>query len=351
MTAPELTNTMREFVLDALPDWRSTAWLVEPVHNGGSGRLVLRLRMPAAEVAAGPGPGSFILLAWDDQRPDNDRFLLTQAILKRHGVRVPDIVKACAERRLALVEDLGTLDLWGQRGLPWPQLRRLYLAALDAVAPLHAIQPEDLTEEERGGLMPGFDSGMYRWEQEYFFERCLAPLANASATEIDRWQAHPALQELADRLGAGTSGMVHRDFQSQNLMLRGGEVVLVDFQGLRSGWAEYDIASLLCDPYVAFGQSERAILLEDSARMRGHDPADPTFRARYFGCAAQRLMQALGAYGNLGLNCGKPHFLASIPPAVRLLRETLSELPDLQWMETALRTLPSTVENLCQAHL
>jgi aminoglycoside/choline kinase family phosphotransferase len=43
---------------------------------------------------------------------------------------------------------------------------------------------------------------------------------------------------------------VHRDFQSQNIIARSGHAYLIDFQGMRPGLAEYDLASLLFDPYV-----------------------------------------------------------------------------------------------------
>jgi hypothetical protein len=37
-------------------------------------------------------------------------------------------------------------------------------------------------------------------------------------------------------------------------------------------------------------------------------------------------MQALGAYGNLSLNLGKPHFRSHVAPALSRLREALSNL-------------------------
>ena len=39
-------------------------------------------------------------------------------------------------------------------------------------------------------------------------------------------------------------------------------------------------------------------------------------------------MQALGAYGNLGLNRGKPKFLLHIPPALEALAEVATALGD-----------------------
>ena len=97
-------------------------------------------------------------------------------------------------------------------------------------------------------------------------------------------------------------------------MLRGDETWLVDYQGLRLGLAEYDLASLLLDPYVTLTSNERDDLLHYYADHRGISPFE--LQECLHLCAAQRLMQALGAYGNLALNLGKPDFLQHIPRAV-----------------------------------
>ena len=63
--------------------------------------------------------------------------------------------------------------------------------------------------------------------------------------------------------------LVHRDFQSQNIIVRNGQAHLIDFQGMRPGLAEYDLASLLYDPYVTLSADERTQLLEYYWMARG----------------------------------------------------------------------------------
>jgi aminoglycoside/choline kinase family phosphotransferase len=45
----------------------------------------------------------------------------------------------------------------------------------------------------------------------------------------------------------------------------------------------------------------------------------------FYLCAAQRLMQALGAYGNLSRNQGKPQFTKHIPAAIENLRHVCDQ--------------------------
>jgi aminoglycoside/choline kinase family phosphotransferase len=67
-----------------------------------------------------------------------------------------------------------------------------------------------------------------------------------------RWQRkHFAFVNLAKRLASYRRVLVHRDFQSQNIIVWNEQAYLIDFQGVRPGLPQYDLASLLFDPYVA----------------------------------------------------------------------------------------------------
>ena len=67
----------------------------------------------------------------------------------------------------------------------------------------------------------------------------------------------PVWEAIAQRLAAWPRVLVHRDFQSQNILIHDGQAHLIDFQGLRPGLAHYDLASLLYDPYVRLSPAER----------------------------------------------------------------------------------------------
>jgi aminoglycoside/choline kinase family phosphotransferase len=107
--------------------------------------------------------------------------------------------------------------------------------------------------------------------------------------------------------------------------------------------AQYDLASLLLDPYVTLTAGERDKLLGFYYGITsGEGISREEFDRVFWQCAAQRLMQALGAYGNLSLNLGKPHFRAHVAPALVNLRETLPRLHP----EDRLDTLVGLLERL-----
>jgi len=123
--------------------------------------------------------------------------------------------------------------------------------------------------------------------------------------------------------------LVHRDLQSQNVMIRDGEPFLIDFQGMRFGNPFYDLGSLLCDPYVDFLDREREELLSFYSGLFKGSLDQGSFWNYFWEASAQRLMQALGAYGFLGIKKGLTAFLDYIPAGLRNLRLAAAYVPYL----------------------
>jgi aminoglycoside/choline kinase family phosphotransferase len=151
------------------------------------------------------------------------------------------------------------------------------------------------------------------------------------------------LNQIAEDLDRLPRVLVHRDFQSQNIIMRNGQAHLIDFQGMRPGLAEYDLASLLYDPYVGLTEAERAELITyyREQQVKNRITIDGDFDSRLRLCAMQRLMQALGAYGFLGLVKGHKHFLKYVPAAMESLRSTVRQIEGLQKLEALLGKLIS----------
>lgn len=281
------------------------------------------------------GGESLILVRYGEDRPENRHYVAIARFLAEVGVRVPTIHFHDETEGLIVMEDAGDLDLWSFRNALWLERRALYQRTLDEALTLHT----------RTHLAPGvgslqvqpvFDAALYRWEQDYFIEYCLGRhfgITNA----IERTRLH----EIAEELAAEPRCLVHRDFQSQNVIVRDGEVCLIDFQGLRPGLAPYDLASLLLDPYVSLTPEEREELLGHylSGLFGPGRTQDPHFRHLYNLCAMQRLMQALGAYGKLGHVDGRTAFLEHIPAALSRLREVLTRVAGLESLQVRLGEL------------
>ena len=275
----------------------------QPVSGGASGRSIARC-------------GGVLGIHWTAARADNNSFLPAAHGLAAAGMRVPavlaeaDLGNGCGA---CLVQDLGMLDLLSTKHAPRAKRIDAYEKTMRTLAPLYRLEPG-------WELQPPFDHALYRWEQGYFAEHLLARHLGLDAAAF---LAQEAPDSMARWLAELPLVPVHRDCQSQNIMLHGGNAWLIDFQGMRRGRWEYDLASLLYDPYMELADDERDELLQLWLSISGQEWQADVFHA----CAMQRLMQALGAYGNIGYNQNNSWYLDMIPPGMSALRHAALHTP------------------------
>ncbi len=290
--------------------------------KGGSDRSYFRVVVR--------GRSSVILMRYGNMYPENDVYVAVAAFLNDAGVRTPAIHDHDPRQRLIVMEDLGDVDLYALRDSPWEKRCPLYEKTIETLLKIHVFSRESIPPSLF--LMAGYDESLYRWERNYFRENLVRNVCRLETDATRDLRIEAELSGLAKRLlGAGES-LIHRDFQSQNVMIKDGEPVVIDFQGLRPGSLFYDLGSLLCDPYVCFPDGAREGLLRFYYETAKPVCAWAMFRSLFFEASAQRLMQALGAYGFLGLQRGKPHFLRHIPAALQNLVDVSREsgvLPEL----------------------
>jgi hypothetical protein len=125
-------------------------------------------------------------------------------------------------------------------------------------------------------------------------------------------------------------------------MLHDGKLYFLDYQGGRKGALQYDVASLLYDAKADLPPESRQQLLEHYLDALGEIiPLErPAFMHHYYAYVYVRIMQALGAYGFRGFYERKPHFLQSVPYALKNLRWLLHNV-----------TLPVSVPTLTEAFM
>lgn len=326
-----MVSDLIDQTLSRFPRFAAGDISVEPLEKGGSDRKFYRICA---------GGASLILAKYGNLREENRHYVEIARFLAEIGVRVPEIYFHDESESLIWMEDLGDRDLWSHREEPWPVRRDLYRNALDQVLILHT-RAHAASPVEPPRLQSEFNGELYRWEQNYFLENCLGRIFELERGDVEARCDMGRLSQIADRLHACPRVFVHRDFQSQNIVIKDGHACFIDFQGLRPGLVQYDLASLLYDPYVHLGPAERDELLEyylAEWRATGEEvPAD--FARIYDLCAMQRLMQALGAYGFLGLVKERPDFLDHVPAALSSLREVVARIEGLESLSALLATL------------
>jgi NDP-sugar pyrophosphorylase family protein/aminoglycoside/choline kinase family phosphotransferase len=267
------------------------------------------------------GDRRILLIRYRLERPENARYAGHARFLAAAGVRVPAIRFDDPERRILAVEDLGDRSLGDavrERG-PRGALDD-YRAVIEQVRRLHG-EGARRARRLRLALEPPFDADLFARERALFFDHfAVGPRAPAPAA---RRAIARELARVARALEREPRVLLHRDLQSSNILLTPRGPAFIDFQGLRFGPAVYDLASLLCDPYVELPAAIQAELLRPCAEDW---PGGPIAEERFRLGAVQRLIQALGAYGRLGAIRGAERFLAHVPAALRMLARALGRV-------------------------
>lgn len=305
-----------------------------PIYEGGSDRQFYRITSRSGN--------SLILVHYNAEKAENKEYAAHAQFLKNQLLHVPEVLAHNPEERLLWLQDLGEKNLWSQRNEPWEVRRPLYELTLIQAAHLHRI-PLTTAIEAGLTLQPAFEKELYQWEQNYFIEHALGGLFGIDTSTRKHLASSEALQRLSAGLAMLPRQLIHRDLQSQNIILSQEKAWLIDFQGMRAGLAPYDLASLLCDPYVSITAAEREELLKFyQEEMKRHDIILPlNFERIFWCCATQRLMQALGAYGFLSIQKGKTAFRQHVAPALLRLREALSKLDPEDHLEELSELLKS----------
>jgi len=274
------------------------------VFQGGSDRLFYRVQAD--------GGTSFVLMHYSPERKENNCYAAIAEFLRGIDVTVPAVIRRDPAAHFILMEDLGETDLWSLRNEPWENRRDLYRETLALANKLHAFALDDFPFDTIP-LMEAFGPALYRWERDYFRENFVEGFCRIEMDADEAEKRERELAALARRIQHATQTLVHRDLQSRNVMIRRGSPVLIDFQGMRPGSPFYDLGSLLYDPYVCFSSEERQELLAHYYVLSDRVLEWQRFRKAFYEASVQRLMQALGAFGFLGVKLGLPEFLEHIP--------------------------------------
>ncbi|HQQ60012.1 MAG: phosphotransferase [Kiritimatiellae bacterium] len=259
-----------------------------------------------------------LLIRWSPERPDNRFYARHSRFLAGLGLPVPRLFFDFPRDHFMAIEDLGdeTLESRLPR-LSASARRRIYRKIVDVTLQLHR-RGLPTARQCRLPLMPGFNQALYDWEHRYFIDHILRTRLRAPETAIRAIAAE--LKLAAQILAASPHALIHRDWQSSNILFRGSQPVMIDYQGMRRGPAAYDLASLLCDPYADLDADLQQECLHDYVRQH---PQGPRIAQAFPAAAIQRLCQALGAYVVLSSNTGMEHFLRYIPSAARQLQRAL----------------------------
>lgn len=285
--------------------------LYEPILSHGSDRLIIRVTSENDKTCIG---------IINENIAENRAFISFARHFRQKGLKVPRIFEVSEDMKSYLLEDLGDETLLKRinrtPGGFGSDKTALYKRVINELVKFQVTAGKDIDYSlcyqfnEFGGENIDFDLNYFR---ERFLNIFYKGELNEGLLRADLDHLKGKLLELP------RDTFLYRDFQGRNIMLKHNDIYFIDFQSGRKGALLYDLASLLYNSKANIPQEIREDLiryyLDVVSEQVNIDKDKYTKYFWYF--AVIRILQALGAYGYLGIVKAKSSFLESVPIALK----------------------------------
>ena len=281
--------------------------------------------------------GRSVIRVQGTNRDENRAFIYMARHFHALGLPVPELYEVSDDEMSYTQEDLGDTLLFEcirhgrETGCFVKEERTLLERTLRALAHIQVIGARDF-DWSVCFPVPSMDERSVRWDLNYF-KYCFLKLTRMEFSE-------PLLEDDFDQLvhhllqpSSGPDTFLYRDCQSRNVMIKDGKPYFIDFQGGRRGPTQYDVASFLWQAKANIPAALREELIDVYlAELKKLQPGldKAAWKAALPHFVLFRTLQVLGAYGYRGYFERKPHFLESIPMAIKNLRDLFAVHSDLR---------------------
>lgn len=296
-----------ERLIDLSTDIFDKTPVISSLSGGGSPRRYYRLQTDSE---------SLIGVVSEDTE-ENGRYFNVSGFLTTAGINAPQIVAVSPDKNCYLLEDLGDNMLFDV--LKREENLKITLSQ-QSLKELVRIQTlPKVVWAGKVGYKP-FSKRLVAWDLNYFKYDFLKP----ASIEFDEELLEDDFERLSNELMGKevTIGLMYRDFQSRNIMVKDGNLWFIDFQGAREGPVAYDAVSFIWQAKAPFTFEERERLTKYYAEIfsKAAGVDENRIMDQMEVMEVFRTLQVLGAYGFRGIIQKKPHFLESIPFAISNLK-------------------------------
>ena len=189
-----------------------------------------------------------------------------------------------------------------------------------------------------------FDKELLRWELDHYLEWALEERVDEAELEPYREVIDEQFDRLVDELWDLLDMLVLRDFQSRNLMRKGGDWTIIDFQDALIGPFSYDLVALLRDSYIELDDDRVRQLVDyyiDQGQQRGLPwCGDPDAVWRAFNLqTVQRKLKDAGRFVYIDRVKDNPDFLEYYDASIGYVASALEQLPGWDELSDALHAV------------
>lgn len=347
-------NELVKPYIEKITKEESVSFSIDKLTGDASNREYFRIRFEKRE-----SPDSLVLMKFnpenacksDEAQSDSETktfpFTDIQSYLRGGGIRVPKLYLSDAPRGLVFMEDLGDVQMFSLVRDTDIETRRLwYQRALDLLVKFQNFTANN-PDTDSVAFGRNFDFELLRWECEHYLEWGVEAFYDIKIPDRERGAIGEIFDHICRDLQALPTVLVHRDFQSKNLMLHNDKITLIDFQDALLGPWPYDPVALLRDSYVDLDENlvEELIdyYLDRSREISGKAVDRAEFLRGFLLQTIQRKLKDAGRFVFIDRVKKNHSFLQYIPNSLKYVRWAFAKQP---WLHELARLLGHYEERL-----
>ncbi|GLS25620.1 aminoglycoside phosphotransferase family protein [Marinibactrum halimedae] len=265
--------------------------------------------------------------------------------LRKNGVHAPQVVGVDYDQGWLLVEDFGDELLLSVLERDRESAQEQYGEALMSLLALQQCGPLEPP-------IPIYERELLWREMELFRQWFVISLLNYELSSDEHILLDAFFESVIASALSQPRVLVHRDFHSRNLIVRGSQSHgVIDFQDAVWGPVTYDLVSLLRDCYIRWSPEQVRRWACGYANMAIEvgvmkPVVQSTFQRWFDLMGVQRHIKVLGIFARLSLRDGKPSYLDDLPLVTRYIMEACEQheecRPFLTWFKATI--LPKMTE-------
>ncbi len=288
-------------------------------------KSLIAMVMPLNIETAEKGDTSFI---------KEEPFLNMQRYLIKSRLNIPKIYINDDNARIYLLEDLSDITLFKKIEKEGrAELELYYKKAIEQLIIFQDYTQNNI-DDSVYCFKREFDYTTLKWELDHFVEWRVEKGLNLTLTDAQKLIIEEKFKEITLKLEVLPKIIVHRDFQSKNIMIKDNKYYLIDFQDALKGSEVYDLVALLKDSYVSLDEDFVTKMLKfyisKTKKLRGIDINFEYFYNIFKLQTLQRKLKDTGRFHYIDLVRKNSSFLQYIPLSVKYVNLYLKELyPEL----------------------
>ena len=250
----------------------------------------------------------------------NDKYIAVGSckLFEKAGLTVPHVYEKNEKQGFLLLKDLGRqtyLDVLNE-----DNARELMSEAIEALVKWQSISEP--------GVLPEYDRALLTRELSLFPEWYIGRHRAKTLDERQSALLKVCFERILQNNLAQAKVFVHRDYMPRNLMVRDSDGPgILDYQDAVYGPVSYDIASLLRDAFISWGETfviDMTIRYWEKARQAGIPvPSDfGVFWKDVEWMGLQRHLKVAGIFARLQYRDGKSKYLADTPRFINYIRHS-----------------------------